>query len=106
MGLDVNRFPEPVDDEFKCSICLNVLVNPIHGNCGHVFCRECIFEWFDRSAPGSSRNGSSTHRPSRVGTCPVDRKTLYRDQLIDAALPFKNILNRLKIKCDFEEYGC
>ena len=97
MGIDVNRFPEPVDEEFKCSICLNVLEKPVHGTCGHVFCRLCIMTWLVR--PG--------HRRVRVfGTCPVDRQTLHQDDLIEAALPFKALLSRLRIRCDYAEYGC
>lgn len=102
MGVDANRFPGPVDEEFKCSICLNVLENPVHGTCGHVFCRLCIMTWLESGS--QSRSG---HRRLRVlGTCPVDRQTLHQDDLIEAALPFKALLSRLKIRCDYADYGC
>lgn len=98
MGLDINRFPEAVDDEFKCSICCGVLEDPVNGNCGHVFCRVCILTWLDRSSrPGSYR---------RKGSCPVDRGPMDREDLISAALNFKIILSRLKVTCDYKEYGC
>lgn len=95
MGLDINRFPEPVDDEFKCSICCGVLEDPVRGNCGHVFCRTCILTWLER--PGSYRIN---------GSCPVDRSVMNRNDLISAAVNFKTILSRLKISCDYKEYGC
>lgn len=98
MGLDINRFPEPVDDEFKCSICCGVLDDPVNGTCGHVFCRVCIITWLDRSQrPGSYR---------RSGSCPVDRKPMDREDLISAALNFKIILSRLRVTCEYKEYGC
>jgi hypothetical protein len=51
--------------------------------------------------------GRSEHRRTRVfGTCPVDRKILQPDDLMEAALPFKALLSRLRIKCVFEEFGC
>jgi len=105
MGLDINRFAEEVDEEFKCAICLNVLENPVNGPCGHVFCRQCIMTWLE-SGPTARpiRSGSRTVYAS--GTCPVDRKSLYRDELLEAAIPFKAILSKLKIKCDFQEFGC
>lgn len=103
MGIDVNRFAESVDEEFKCSICLNVLEKPVHGTCGHVFCRLCIMTWLESGGP-VVRPG---HRRVRaMGTCPVDRQTLHQDDLMDAALPFKALLSRLKIKCEYTEYGC
>jgi hypothetical protein len=110
MGLDINRFSDDVDEEFKCSICLNVLEQPVHGSCGHVFCLTCISVWLESSsshgygsvAPSASR----LRRGPAVGTCPVDRKQLRKEDLIEVALPFRAFLFRLKIKCDYEPYGC
>lgn len=105
MGIDVTRFVEPVDDEFKCSICLNVLEKPVHGTCGHVFCRACITTWLESGPP--LRHSASGRRVLRfVGSCPVDRKVLHQDDLIEAALPFRALLSRLRIKCQYAEFGC
>jgi hypothetical protein len=30
------------DDGWKCSICLDEMVNPASTTCGHIFCEECI----------------------------------------------------------------
>lgn len=105
MGIDLNRFVEPVDEEFKCSICLNVLEKPVHGSCGHVFCRLCIMTWLESGPAVRAEYG--THRLAEAcGSCPVDRQILRPGDLIDAALPFKALLSRLKIRCDYEEFGC
>ncbi|XP_032364699.1 uncharacterized protein LOC116679100 [Etheostoma spectabile] len=32
------------EDQFQCSICLNVFTDPVSTSCGHNFCRKCITE--------------------------------------------------------------
>jgi hypothetical protein len=32
MGIDEDRFIEPIDDSFKCSICLGVFIDPVQVN--------------------------------------------------------------------------
>ncbi|XP_008411048.1 E3 ubiquitin-protein ligase TRIM39-like isoform X2 [Poecilia reticulata] len=38
------------EDQFLCSICLDVFVNPVTTPCGHNFCRTCITKIWDRSS--------------------------------------------------------
>ena len=90
MGFDVQRFVDVVDDEYFCSICLMVFENPVHGPCGHTFCSVCIENWI----------------PLNVNACPLDKKPLYKKDLTQVSLPFRNLLTRLRIKCDFEVEGC
>jgi len=105
MGYEITRFPDKVDDEFKCGICLNVLEKPVLGPCGHVFCLLCINIWLDSSPNVQIRSPNSMHILTR-GTCPVDRKELYKDDLLNASLPFRALIGRLLVECDFEEHGC
>jgi len=90
MGYEVERFIHPVDDEYLCSICLGVFESPVHGPCGHTFCSKCIENWI----------------PVNVNTCPLDKKPLRKADLISVSLPFRNLLNRLEIRCEFEPAGC
>ena len=90
MGFDIQRFVDVVDDEYFCSICLMVFENPVHGPCGHTFCSACIENWI----------------PLNVNACPLDKKPLYKKDLTQVSLPFRNLLTRLRIKCDFEGEGC
>ena len=90
MGYDAVRFVTPVDEEFICSICLGVFENPVHGRCGHTYCRSCIVNWIT----------------NHENTCPLDRISLFPEELVDAPLPFKNLINRLLIKCEYEYRGC
>ena len=90
MGYEAERFVSHIDDEYLCSICLSVFEDPVNGPCGHAFCMKCIENWI----------------PQNVNTCPLDKKPLFRKDLLGACIPFKNLLNRLQLKCDFESAGC
>ncbi|XP_034055438.1 E3 ubiquitin-protein ligase TRIM21-like [Gymnodraco acuticeps] len=39
----------PSEDQFLCSICLDVFTDPVSTACGHNFCKHCITEHWDRS---------------------------------------------------------
>ncbi|XP_033944172.1 E3 ubiquitin-protein ligase TRIM39-like [Pseudochaenichthys georgianus] len=39
----------PSEDQFLCSICLDVFTDPVTIPCGHNFCKDCITEHWDRS---------------------------------------------------------
>eukprot|EP00198_Chlamydomonas_reinhardtii_P000762 XP_001690097.1 predicted protein [Chlamydomonas reinhardtii] len=36
--------------EFQCSICYELLLDPVVGSCGHDFCQGCIEEWKAQAA--------------------------------------------------------
>ena len=38
-----------VQNEFKCSICQELVVNASGLSCSHVFCKACIDEWLDKN---------------------------------------------------------
>ncbi|KAI1291691.1 E3 ubiquitin-protein ligase NRDP1 [Halotydeus destructor] len=90
MGYETERFITHVDEEFLCSICLNVFKDPVNGPCGHSFCSTCIDGWI----------------PVNSNCCPLDKKPLIKKDIIPSCIPFKNLLNRLKLRCDFEKDGC
>lgn len=100
MGFSKDLFLNHVDDEFTCSICLNVFDDPVQvifriefiwieekkiilllfyflkDNEEHMFCRECITEWLNVSNR----------------TCPISRNYLNSDHL---KKPFRVMLNLL-----------
>lgn len=88
MGFDVTRFVKCDDlDDFKCTICLEIWKEPVFvRGCEHVFCRECIGYWMQRG-----------------NSCPEDRKTIERADLIEPNRFFRNLYGRLQIKCEFAE---
>ncbi|XP_038561200.1 tripartite motif-containing protein 16-like [Micropterus salmoides] len=51
---------------FDCSICLQVLEDPVTTTCGHSYCKTCINSFWDRN-----NNGGRTY------SCPQCRETFY-----------------------------
>lgn len=57
--LDTGKSPSPTDTwtqingltvaDYECPICLELLLNPVAGECGHDFCLNCITEWMETS---------------------------------------------------------
>ena len=89
-GYDGSRFEKAVDDHFHCSICFNVLKEPMMcRNNEHLFCRDCITE----------------HLNTNSHTCPECNEDLTVETLRRARV-VSNILSGLKIKCDYSHRGC
>ena len=89
-GYDDSRFEKAVDDHFHCSICYNVLKEPMMcRNNEHLFCRDCITE----------------HLNTNSHTCPECNEglTVYS---VRRARVISNFLSGLKIKCDYCHRGC
>ena len=89
-GYDDSRFEKAVDTHFHCSICYNVLKEPMMcRNNEHIFCRGCITE----------------HLTVNSHTCPECKEDLTVETLRKARL-VSNYLSELKIKCDYSNRGC
>jgi E3 ubiquitin-protein ligase NRDP1 len=89
-GYEDSRFEKAVDAHFHCSICYNVLKEPMMcRNNEHIFCRDCITE----------------HLTVNSHTCPECNEDLTVETLRKARL-VSNILSELKIKCDYSNRGC
>ena len=89
-GLEEERFESPVSENFKCSICLNVLNNPKNcGNNQHYFCSGCIGEHLKNSH-----------------TCPECTEELTPETLVQPPRVLLNCILELRIKCDHSQRGC
>ena len=74
-----NRPQEPED--YNCPICLDLLLEPVVGACGHEFCKDCYTRWLARSRGSPS--------------CPLCRKVLA------FTVPGERLDYRLKLEADF-----
>jgi hypothetical protein len=89
-GYEDSRFEKAVDAHFHCSICYNVLKEPMCRNNEHIFCRGCITE----------------HLTVNSHKCPECNEDLTVETLRRAPRVLCNYLSELKIKCDYSDRGC
>ncbi|XP_072024705.1 RING finger protein 151-like isoform X2 [Amphiura filiformis] len=89
MGYDIERFEGTVNDGLLCSICRDVLEDPLQAPCEHVFCSTCIHGWL-------------VHEQ----ICPEDRQSLSVSELRPIFRYMRNDLNQLRIRCINAENGC
>ena len=92
MGWDIDRFLEKgnIVPDLICTICTDVIKDPVQTNCEHTFCRECISRWLE----GDRR------------TCPEDRESLSSNDLKPASRLTKQLLNKLIVRCKNYSDGC
>ena len=89
-GYDEERFASTVDRDFICSICCNVLKDPVlcprnH----HCFCRGCI-----------------TKHLENYQRCPTCADELTVEILAEPQRMVKRMLNELRIRCVYVDRGC
>ncbi|RWS02212.1 E3 ubiquitin-protein ligase NRDP1-like protein, partial [Dinothrombium tinctorium] len=73
--------------DLNCPICYGIFREPVITTCNHLFCKNCINVWSMESK-----------------TCPVDRRTLTKLQ--EPPISVEDVMNKLLIKCDYEQFGC
>src|SRR6218665_1191134 len=89
MGIDEDRFEDVVSKDFICSICLDVVENPLAlSDCEHVFCRHCIELWMSKNQCFCT--GFHHH-------CPLDRKTIRFTRMPDEI--FNVLYSSLRMHC-------
>lgn len=90
MGYDINRFEDNVDEELICPICSFILEDPVQApDCEHAFCNACINQWLKHQS-----------------ICPIDRAHIQPIDLKPVPRILKNLLSKLRLKCDHAPYGC
>ena len=90
-GYEDNHFLKAIDEHFHCSICFNVLKEPVMcRNNEHIFCRDCI----------------TKHLIVNSHTRPECNEELTTQTLRKAPRLVCNYLFQLKINCDYSDRGC
>lgn len=90
MGYNVNRFVSPVNENFVCNICTNVMKDAVITLCGHSFCEGCLSKWLSRL----DRE-----------TCPVCRAYTSQYEIIPN-ISLRNMIRPLNVWCDNNHLGC
>lgn len=94
MGYERNRFGEGVSNEFICSICHEVLHDPVKLiGCDHIFCRTCIVPV-----------AQSLDKNRRI--CPLDSIKIKKGEIEEPPRVFVALWKELKIKCRYANQGC
>ena len=89
-GYEDELFQHPVGHTLHCSICMNVLKDPVMCRQNeHLFCRACI-----------------TIHLMNFQTCPSCMEPLTVETLRQAPRTVTNLLSELKIRCQFFDRGC
>uniref|UniRef100_G3Q7Y7 Uncharacterized protein n=1 Tax=Gasterosteus aculeatus TaxID=69293 RepID=G3Q7Y7_GASAC len=90
----------PSEDQFLCSICLDVFTDPVTTPCGHNFCMNCINEHWntsDQNLCPMCKKDFITRPDLRVNTMFSEMVGLKRHQLMD---PVENLEGRMCTKHD------
>uniref|UniRef100_U3BPN7 E3 ubiquitin-protein ligase LNX n=1 Tax=Callithrix jacchus TaxID=9483 RepID=U3BPN7_CALJA len=89
-SLEENHFysyPEDVDDDLICHICLQALLDPLDTPCGHTYCTLCL-----------------TNFLVEKDFCPMDRKPLVLQHCKKSSILVNKLLNKLLVTCPFREH--
>ncbi len=71
-------------DEFLCSVCLDLLKHPVTIQCGHSYCKSCITDCWDKEDQ------------MRVYSCPQCRQTFSPRPALFKNVVFAEMLEKLK----------
>ena len=85
--MDLTASQTLLHDQFICSICYNLLEDPVITTCQHMFCRACLSSWVVNK---------------RV--CPLDRRTLtdansFTSLKTREPFFYKTVYQSLRVKC-------
>ncbi|XP_049594008.1 ligand of Numb protein X 2b isoform X1 [Syngnathus scovelli] len=78
------EYPDDVDDELVCHICLQPLIRPMDTPCGHTYCFECLGSFLKEK-----------------DFCPVDRQRLQMHHCRPSTLLVRNLLDKLAVMCPY-----
>ncbi|XP_056090190.1 tripartite motif-containing protein 16-like [Rhinichthys klamathensis goyatoka] len=80
-------------DEFQCSVCLDLLKDPVTTSCGHSFCKICITGCWDQEDE------------KRVYSCPQCRQTFSPRPVLIKNTMLAEVVEKLKTKLPDDCYA-
>ena len=108
MGFETTRFvnlSQSLSEELSCSICLNIFDSPItsfKGNCDHTFCKQCVQQWINtnKSKCPACQQSFTKKRNINDNNCVIIGYVFKTNRIVN------NIVNKLKIHCNYKWNGC
>lgn len=79
------------DDQFLCSICLEVFTEPVSTPCGHNFCKACI-----------TRHWDGKEQPK----CPLCNESFNKELKLGINTGFREIVECFRTQCEESENIC
>ncbi|XP_033820824.1 E3 ubiquitin-protein ligase TRIM39-like [Periophthalmus magnuspinnatus] len=76
------------EDQFSCSICLEIFNNPVSTPCGHSYCQACISYYWNTS--------KTTSRASKMYQCPMCKESFNRRPELHINRTLKEITEHFK----------
>ncbi len=89
-GYDRSRFEnlQSIHHRLTCSICHGIFSNPVVVPCcGHTYCSDCI-------------------NVTRNLICPNDKSKINKSELSKAPLNVVDMINHLRLYCNYKQSGC
>ncbi|KAM3865312.1 E3 ubiquitin-protein ligase TRIM7-like [Diretmus argenteus] len=80
------------EDQFTCSICLDVFTNPVSTPCGHSFCLDCISSYWDVGGAGGGGAKSCL--------CPLCKESFRKRPELHINRTLKEITEQFKNMAD------
>lgn len=78
------------EDQFACSICLEVFTNPVSTPCGHSFCQACISSYWDGGRGGNVK----------IYQCPLCKESFRKRPELHINRTLKEITEQFKQMSD------
>ncbi|KAM4750673.1 E3 ubiquitin-protein ligase TRIM39-like [Anableps anableps] len=75
------------EDQFTCSICLDMFKNPVSTPCGHSFCQPCLSSYWD---------GGGRGRTAKSYQCPLCKESFHRRPELQINRTLKEITEQFK----------
>uniref|UniRef100_UPI0037E957AB E3 ubiquitin-protein ligase TRIM21-like n=1 Tax=Semicossyphus pulcher TaxID=241346 RepID=UPI0037E957AB len=81
------------EDQFTCSICLEVFNNPVSTPCGHSFCQACISSYWDGGRRGGGGGGGGA---AKIYQCPLCKESFRKRPELHINRTLKEITEQFK----------
>ncbi len=79
------------EDQFTCSICLEVFSNPVSTPCGHSFCQACISSYWDGKRGVEGSGGGA-----KIYQCPLCKESFHKRPELHINRTLKEITEQFK----------